>query len=577
MNEDVSRTAGSAAGDLREEGQQRPGDPRAEGVGAEADVRALLAELRLHQSELERQNETLQRARAEAQEASQQYRDLFHFAPIGYFMLDEAGLILEINFAGAALLGVERAACLAVPFGQFVASPDQGVFTEFLRRTMAADHRQTCELRLLGNSGPLYVLVEGTSVHERQGQSKVCCAAVIDMTHQKLADESLRRAKAAAEQANRAKDHFLAVLSHELRTPLTPVVMGMSLLKDRSDLDPAALEIIEMVHRSVELEARLIDDLLDVSRIAGGRMELVRRPVDVGTAIRRAIEVCRPDIEARGLHFDLDCGVDSPYWVNGDMARLQQVFWNLLKNAIKFTPSGGSVSVRYRAEAGFVQVEVTDSGIGIEWEALARIFSAFEQGERYANRQFGGLGLGLAISRSLVELHGGGITAHSAGLNRGATFRVRLPLATSAGRVEHAPHFTWRNSASHPARILLVEDHAVTAGMVRMALADAGHTVEVASDVAEALALAERQPFDLLLSDLGLPDGSGYDLFRQLRDRGQQIPAIALSGYGQEDDLRRSREAGFAAHLTKPASREALVEAVADALTNASAAESPGR
>ena len=191
-----------------------------------------------------------------------------------------------------------------------------------------------------------------------------------------------------------AKDHFLAVLSHELRTPLTPVVMGVSMLQDRPDLDPKVRETLEMVRSNVEMEARLIDDLLDVTRIARGKIELNQEPVELCTVIQRAVEVCKPDIEARRLHFGVDLGPAAPYWVEADVSRLQQVFWNLLKNAIKFTPHGGCVGIRCRPNEKHVLVEVNDSGIGIEPEALSRIFNAFEQAERSITRQFGGLGFG---------------------------------------------------------------------------------------------------------------------------------------------------------------------------------------
>jgi CheY-like chemotaxis protein len=279
--------------------------------------------------------------------------------------------------------------------------------------------------------------------------------------------------------------------------------------------------------------------------------------------INRAVEVCKPDIEARGLHFDVDLGPAAPYWIEADVARLQQVFWNLLKNAIKFTPHGGCVGVRCRSERGQVVAEVNDSGIGIDEAALPRIFNAFEQAERSITRQFGGLGLGLTISKALVEMHGGTIEVASEGRDKGATFRVRLPLTAPAGQPEAPARPAPPPRSRRPLRILLVEDHGATARLIRTLLGLEGHTVETAGDVATALKLAGQHDFDLLLSDLGLPDGSGHDLLRQLREGGHRFPGIALSGYGREDDIRRSYEAGFAAHLTKPASREAVVEIVA--------------
>jgi two-component system, chemotaxis family, CheB/CheR fusion protein len=302
--------------------------------------------------------------------------------------------------------------------------------------------------------------------------------------------------------------------------------------------------------------------LLDVSRIAQGKIELSRSTVELCKVINRAVEVCQGDIETRGLQFDLDLGPAAPYWIEADVSRLQQVFWNLLKNAIKFTPHGGRVGFRCRPNEEHVLVEVHDSGIGIEAEALPRVFNAFEQAERSITRQFGGLGLGLTISKALVEMHGGTIEARSEGRDKGSTFRVRLPLTAPAGQAE-SPAPAAPREPIRPLRILLVEDHGASANMLRVVLTSGGHEVELAGDVATALDLAEADAFDLLISDLGLPDGSGHDLMRRLRERGHKLLGIALSGYGQEEDIQRSRAAGFAAHLTKPASRELLLRTIA--------------
>ena len=377
------------------------------------------------------------------------------------------------------------------------------------------------------------------------------------------AKDSAERAKAAAEQANRAKDYFLAILSHELRTPLTPVLMGVSMLQRRPDLDQDLRETLEMVRRNVEMEAWLIDDLLDLMHIARGTVELHKQRADLCTVIGYAVEVCRPDIEMRGLEFAVDMGPDAPYWVEADIARLQQVFWNLLKNAIKFTPRGGCVGIRCRLDGpGQVVAEVHDSGIGIDPEVLPRLFNAFEQADRSIRQQYGGLGLGLAISKAMAEMHGGSIAAYSEGRGKGATFRVRLPLTISRDQLEVRAPTTPQSRAIGPWRVLLVEDHDVTAKIIRLMLMSEGHAVETAGDVATALKLAREHRFDLLISDLGLPDGSGHDLMRKLRSQRYIVPGIALSGYGQEEDIQRSREAGFFAHLTKPVPRERLVEAI---------------
>lgn len=371
-------------------------------------------------------------------------------------------------------------------------------------------------------------------------------------------------ARADAEAANKAKDHFLAVLSHELRNPLNPVLTIASVLREDPRFDSDSAEQLGVICRNAELATRLIDDMLDITRISHGKVELDRKPIDLCVVIRRAMDDCAPDIEMRELHSGLDLGA-VPQWVNGDAGRLQQVFWNLLKNAIKFTPKGGHVGIRCSRLDGQVLAEVTDSGEGIALELLPRLFDAFEQGGRQMTRQFGGLGLGLTISKAIAEMHGGTMSAHSAGKGKGATFTMILPILSA----EALPHAHRQppllGAAAKPLRILLVEDHGDTARIMRRVLSAKGHDVQVAGDVATALELASAHSFDLLLSDLGLPDGSGLDLMRELRAKGLKLPGIALSGYGQDSDLEASRDAGFMDHLVKPVNLPKLATAIAKA------------
>jgi len=391
-----------------------------------------------------------------------------------------------------------------------------------------------------------------------------------NITERKQAEASLRaarlsaeRAKTAAEEANQAKDRFLAVLSHELRTPLTPVLAAVQLMQRRPTLPEEMREPLEMIRRNIQLEARLIDDMLDLTRIVQGKLALERKPVNIDTVVERAVEICKPDISARKLHFSVDVK-DAPHTVIGDVSRLQQVVWNLVNNAVKFTPDGGCVGIRCRGENARVIIEVVDSGIGIEPAAAARIFNAFEQGGRGITRQFGGLGLGLAIAKRLVEMHDGTISVESEGMDRGATFRVSLPLSSmqpEAQTQKRAPV-----AARMARRILLVEDHEDTATSMKMLLEASGYEVENAGDAAQALRVIDSNRFDLLISDLGLPDKSGLELMAELRQRGNNLKGIALSGYGREEDVRRSQEAGFFRHLTKPVDADALVEAVAKML-----------
>lgn len=425
-------------------------------------------------------------------------------------------------------------------------------------------HRQGWE-RMFSYSGSL--------VRDDKGNPLMAVIMPSDITDRLRAEmemqaarQSAEQAKAEAEDANRAKDKFLAVLSHELRTPLTPVLASVSLLQKTSYSDGSTRHALEVIRRNVELEARLIDDLLDLTRIARGKVELNKQPVPLCTVIQRAIEVCKPDIEARRIEFGVDIGPDAPYYVEADVARLQQVFWNLLKNSIKFTPHGGCIGVRCRREQGEVVAEVNDSGAGIEPEALPRIFDAFAQADRAVTRQFGGLGLGLAISKSILEMHDGKIEATSPGKGRGATFTIRLPLLAlhHAGDLSGpvAEPASPTGSDTQTLRVLVVEDHGDTAEMMRIMLESKGHDVQTAGDVATALQTVVRQEFDLLISDLGLPDGSGLDLIRELRARGHLFPSIALSGYGQDNDIQQSRAAGFAAHLTKPVDVDKLLSTI---------------
>ena len=366
-------------------------------------------------------------------------------------------------------------------------------------------------------------------------------------------------AQAEAEEANAAKDRFLAMLSHELRTPLSPIVHAVTLLEE-SDCPPAVQDCVSTIRRNVLLEARLIDDLLDVARIRNGKLRIEPQLVDIHEILRHAVEICRPDLAARRLRIEEELGATETK-VRGDPARLQQVFWNLLTNAAKFSLDGHPIKVRSfggNAEAR-IGIEISDEGVGIEPEKLPRIFNAFEQDARHGQT---GLGLGLAICRALVEMHGGEIVAQSSGKDRGATFTVTLPCASSVD----APNALPRQQFSPRAgiRLLLVEDHHDTLNTLQRLLTRRGFVVRTAASIAEALEVADQHEFEVLVSDIGLPDGRGTELLDQLEARrGERLPAIAMSGFGMEDDLESSRAAGFSEHLTKPVEFAALQQAIA--------------
>jgi signal transduction histidine kinase/ActR/RegA family two-component response regulator len=368
--------------------------------------------------------------------------------------------------------------------------------------------------------------------------------------------EVLHRARRRAEAANQAKDRFLAMLSHELRTPLTPVLAAATAILDEPGTADELRPTLELIRDGVELEARLIDDLLDLTRVAHGKLCLARAPVDMHALIHQTLAICRADLGAKRMDLELDLAAGAP-WVAGDATRLQQVLWNLIKNAVKFTPAGETLTIRSRNEAGpgpmtRLVVEVCDTGIGIAPEQLEWIFEPFEQGGEGRSRPSGGLGLGLAISRGIAEAHGGRLTAESTGLGQGATFRLTLEGAEVLDETIQGPDRAARAVAPLAGkRILLVEDDLPTLRILARLLEQRGHAVTAAGSVSAALAVAEREDFDLIISDIALPDGTGLDLPRRLGNH-RPVPAIALSGYGMDDDVRKSQEAGFAAHLTKP-------------------------
>lgn len=454
----------------------------------------------------------------------------------------------------------------------FLAQPLAGRRLRGVEASFPSPGGEACELLL--SAGPMW-----------DDEQRVTGAVITltDVTARKRAEDELREAKLAAEEANRAKDRFLATLSHELRTPLTPILAVVSALERDPRLPEGLRDRLAVVRKNAELEARLIDDLLDLTRIEHGRLELRLADCDISQILDHALQTCAEELVARRLTLIEDLAVEGGR-LAADAPRLTQVFWNLLKNAIKFTPEGGTIALRARrlpAEEGaeWIAVEVADTGAGIPAEEIAHVFDAFEQGTAGSDGWLGGLGLGLAISKTIVERHGGWLAVSSEGPGKGSTFTVELPLA--AAQPESAREGTEpaqeTGEAAAPAReseqvpekplaILLVEDHADTAAALSDLLEIMGHRPIVAGSVAQALAAAEREAgaIDLVISDLGLPDGGGHDLMRELVRR-HGLTGIALSGYGMEEDVRQSLEAGFSRHLTKPVTMALLEAAIAEA------------
>jgi PAS domain S-box-containing protein len=406
-----------------------------------------------------------------------------------------------------------------------------------------------------------WVAERGRAVLDPSGEVTRFIGTMLDITDSKNAEILLQRAKSEAEEANQAKDQFLAMLSHELRTPLTPVLMTIASLRRDPNLTDDLRRDLEVLQRNVELEALLIDDLLDLTRIAHGKLELHNDAVDVHSTLDHALSISAADLYGKNITVTRRFEAREHHcWA--DPARLQQVFWNLVKNAAKFTPEGGRLDLHTRNnDAHQIVIEITDNGIGIDPALMPRIFDAFEQGGRIVTSKYGGLGLGLAVSKRVVDLHHGTIGARSAGPGHGATFVVTLN-AMETSLLEGPVLFLESEPAvAQHLQILFVEDHKDTARVLGRILKNAGFEVSHADSLAKARELANTRRFDLVISDVGLPDGSGLDLMRGLRET-QDLTGIALSGFGTDDDVAASTAAGFAEHLTKPVDWERLRSAI---------------
>jgi PAS domain S-box-containing protein len=421
------------------------------------------------------------------------------------------------------------------------------------------------EFRWLAKDGrTLWVEARSVVISDGEGNPIGMRGMTFDITERKETEERLALAKEEAELANRAKDQFLAMLSHELRTPLTPVLTVAQVLEADPNLPEDMRPLVEIVRRNIELEARLIDDLLDLNRIIRGKLPLDLGYVDAHGLIRNVVEICQSDLNNANVRFVIDLQASRSI-IHADTARIQQVFWNLLKNAIKFTPSNGSIAIRTRnAEAdGGLIIDFQDTGIGIDREILPKIFHAFEQGESAITRNFGGLGLGLAISKAITDTHGAVLTADSLGKGQGATFTLAIPTVTNdTPELRKINGSSSLSELSHPWRILFVDDHEDTGRVNQVLLERRGYRVALAQNFAEAAALAHAKEFDLLISDIGLPDRSGHDVMRELRAINPTIRGIALSGFGMEEDIRRSLAAGFDEHLTKPVTFSKLLSVI---------------
>lgn len=473
----------------------------------------------------------------------------------------------ELTFGYTADQAIGRPVTMLIPEDRL--AEEEEIFRR-LRQGLRIEHFETVRRRRDGSFVDVSLSV--SPIHDSEGRLTGASKIARDITAQKRSEKELQTARDEALSASRAKDDFLAALSHELRTPLNPVLLLASESAGDPSLPESVRERFATIRNQVELEARLIDDLLDLTRIARGKLSLEMREIDLHAVLQDAVAVVKSDLQEKEITFSLKM-FGGPLFVRGDAMRIRQVLWNLLNNAVKFTPRRGSVSVAtdVTPDTGQAVLSISDTGLGLTPGELGGIFNAFSQGEhaRTEASRFGGLGLGLAISQRLMELHGGAIAADSPGRNLGATFTLRLPRLAERQRqvrTDEAVDHAAGNSVSDPPaprRILLVEDHEPTREALASLLGRRGHHVLVAGSVGEALKIFSESEIDLLISDVGLPDGNGHDLMIELRARRPGLQGIAFTGYGMEHDLERSRNAGFFAHLTKPVRVQALNAALA--------------
>jgi PAS domain S-box-containing protein len=529
---------------------------------------------------------------------------------------DLNGTLLSINPAAARALGYQPNEGVGQNLGEFLAPETRHLFSSYLAR-MKEQGRDEGLMRVRSREGSERVWLYRNVLYTEPGGHSYVLGHALDITDRIAAEralhaqgEELRRMHAeldsrvrertaelehanerlrleiaereraerareqalqAAQEASRLKDEFLGTLSHELRTPLNAIFGWTRILRMRQ-LDSGTAQAVRVIERNAQAQIRMIEDVLDVSRIISGKMALTMEPVDVRRVLGAAVDSVRPAFEAKGIRLNEPANADIPHAL-GDTDRLQQMFWNLLSNALKFTSAGGTTDLQLTSDEEFLRFEITDSGQGIRPDVLPFIFDRFRQADSSMTRIHGGLGLGLAIVRHIVDLHGGTVTADSAGEDQGATFVVHLPVhrrhdetAADRSRTSHLAD-TGSPDVLRDLTVLVIEDHDDSRDLLVNVLEAAGARVCAAAGSAEALELAAVEKPDVLVVDIGLPGEDGYALLRRLRGlealAGRSIPAVAVTAYARSSDREQALAAGFAQHMAKPIDPHQLVEIIA--------------
>ncbi len=520
-----------------------------------------------------------QQAEESLQKSEAKYRRIVDTSYEGIWMIDSQSRTEFVNQRFCEMLGYPAEEMLGRSMFNFIDRVD-GVADQEKLEWHKQEGSDLKEARLRCKDGSyIWTLISARAILNEQNDFLGAIAMLTDITDRKRTESERdrlllleQRARAEAEAANRIKDEFLAVLSHELRSPLNPIIGWAKLLQSRKFDEISLKKALQTIERNAKLQAELIEDLLDVSRILQGKLNLNMIPVNLASTIEAAMETVHLAAEAKTIQ--IETMLDPKGKVLGDSARLQQVLWNLLSNAVKFTATGGKVNVRLECIDAQVQISVSDTGKGIHSDFLPHVFDYFRQGDGTTTRKFGGLGLGLAIARHLVEMHGGTICAESLGEDKGAIFTVRLPLLKEAATIKDDTNDDSSTAifAASPLmglQVLIVDDNADTRDFFSFVLEQFGAIVTAVASGDEALqALTQSKP-DILLSDIGMPEMNGYMLIKQVRtleaEIGEkQIPAIALTAYAGEINQQQALKAGFQHYIVKPVAPEELLTAISN-------------
>jgi PAS domain S-box-containing protein len=551
---------------------------RGDGDGVQQRPPSAPDELEVHQIELEMQVRELRDSRRLLEESEARYAKLYNQAPVAFVTLDGAANIVEANATATTLFGRPHALLVGMPFKNAARMTDRNALGAHLRECLASRKQETCEVEWISPAGEPGVLQLSTCTEDSaDGAVLGYLTSVVDTTGINRAKAEAvqlqheRHARAQADEANRLKDEFIALVSHEIRTPLNSILGWTQMMKYHEGNRELVEHGLDVSERNARALARIVDDILDVSRIVTGKLHVEMAETDFSAVVRSALETAQPFAGANHVRLKESLASDSV--LRGDAARLQQVVSNLLSNALKFSRAGGHVQVTLERVGSTLRLTVSDDGCGIDAKDLPHVFESFRQADGSTRRAHAGLGLGLAIARHIVHAHGGIITARSEGVGFGTMLTVELPAMSEPPSSRPSTRAVSATSgALGEVKVLVVDDDESSSELAQIALTDHGAVVMSASSVNGALALLEEFAPDVIVSDVAMPERDGYDLIREVRRRPAPlgtVPAVAVTAYARPEDTTRALEAGFTCHLSKPTDPRRLTATICEVLGRA--------